>query len=61
MDLRYLKKYYRKSNGFDGGKTYQSYILILQYFDENDQQWIDVPTVDDKKSKKKTEFADEES
>ena len=54
MKLRWIKKYYRKSDGFDGGSTFQSYDRILQYFDEG--KWIDVPEVDDEKSRKESEY-----
>ena len=56
MKLRWIKKYYRESDGFDGGSTFQSYDRILQYFDEGEHKWIDVPEVDDKKSKKESEY-----
>lgn len=56
MKLRWIKKYYRESDGFDGGKSRQSYDRILQYFDEGIHIWIDVPEVEDKKSKKKSEY-----
>lgn len=60
IELRYLQKYRRESDGFDGGKSFQTSYLVPQHriVYGNTEEWQDIPIIEDLESKNNTQDED---